>query len=300
MKKALTVIAIVAHAYMIQAQNVGIGNADFVPNTSAVLDLNSTTSGFLMPRMTQAQMTAISSPAEGLIVYQTNATTGFKYFDGTVWLPFGGGADNFGTHEAETNIEMSDFWISNDGGNEGIRISNAGNIGIGISSPTAELHTSGTVRMEGLSGSGTRMVVADANGNLSTQNITSVVANALDEITRAVSSSSSESTSSTSNVDLNGMTLLVEPGRYIFQFNCDMEVNNGNTIGEFSFNVNGSTVSESIRRIKPGTNSPGIATLITVVDVPSSGTLKVQFRRNSGSGTVTVGGRTLMVMKISI
>jgi hypothetical protein len=78
-----------------------------------------------------------------------------------------------------------------------------------------------------------------------------------------------------------------------------MEVTNGNTVGEFSFNVNGSTVSESIRKIKPGTNSLGIATLITVVDVTSIGTVKVQFRRNAGSGTVNVGGSTLMAMRIS-
>lgn len=57
------------------AQNVGIGTIS--PNASAQLDVNSTTKGLLAPRMTQAQRNAISNPAQGLLVYQTDGTTGF-------------------------------------------------------------------------------------------------------------------------------------------------------------------------------------------------------------------------------
>jgi len=39
------------------------------PDPSAQLDVNSTTRGFLPPRMTEVQMRAIQSPADGLIVY---------------------------------------------------------------------------------------------------------------------------------------------------------------------------------------------------------------------------------------
>lgn len=41
------------------------------PNASAALDIESTNKGILIPRMTTAQKTAISTPAEGLIVYDT-------------------------------------------------------------------------------------------------------------------------------------------------------------------------------------------------------------------------------------
>jgi len=41
-------------------------------NASAILDLNSTTKGFLPPRMTTAQVGAIASPAEGLVAYDTD------------------------------------------------------------------------------------------------------------------------------------------------------------------------------------------------------------------------------------
>ena len=65
-----------------QAQ-VGIGTA--TPAASAQLDVSSTTKGFLSPRMTAAQRIAISSPAEGLLVYQTNAPVGFYFYKAGVW-----------------------------------------------------------------------------------------------------------------------------------------------------------------------------------------------------------------------
>ena len=119
------------------AQNVGIGSTSFTPETDALLELRSTNSGFLMPRMTAVQMNAISGPSEGLLVYQTNATKGFKFYDGTTWADFGGagGADNLGDHKATANIQLSNFWLSNDGGNEGIKITNDGKVGFGNADP---------------------------------------------------------------------------------------------------------------------------------------------------------------------
>ena len=73
------------------AQNVGINSTGATPNTSAMLDIVSTTSGLLVPRMTNAQKNAIATPATGLLVYQTDAGTqgiGFYYYSGSAWLPF--------------------------------------------------------------------------------------------------------------------------------------------------------------------------------------------------------------------
>lgn len=69
-------------ASFLQAQ-VGIGTA--TPNSSAQLDIVSTTQGVLFPRMTAAQRVAIQNPAEGLFVFQTNGTKGLYFFDGTTW-----------------------------------------------------------------------------------------------------------------------------------------------------------------------------------------------------------------------
>jgi hypothetical protein len=56
----------------------GIGT--ITPAASSLLEIKSTTKGFLAPRMTSAQKLAIVSPATGLLVYQTDGTTGFYYY----------------------------------------------------------------------------------------------------------------------------------------------------------------------------------------------------------------------------
>ncbi len=57
-------------------------------DTTAILDLKSTTRGFLPPRMTTVQMNAISSPATGLMVYDTT-TNQWMGYDGTSWVILG-------------------------------------------------------------------------------------------------------------------------------------------------------------------------------------------------------------------
>lgn len=64
--------------------NIGIGTT--APHISAKMDLTSTTQGVLFPRMTQAQRVAIASPAEGLIVTQTDGTSpGLWIFISSTW-----------------------------------------------------------------------------------------------------------------------------------------------------------------------------------------------------------------------
>lgn len=67
--------------FMIIATNmfaqVGIGTT--LPDASSVLDVTSTTQGMLTPRMTTAQRSAIVSPANGLIVYDTDLKSFFNY-----------------------------------------------------------------------------------------------------------------------------------------------------------------------------------------------------------------------------
>jgi hypothetical protein len=62
----------------------GIGTT--TPDPSAKLEVNSTTKGFLPPRMTSAQRVAISSPAAGLMVYQSDGTAGLYYYTGSAWV----------------------------------------------------------------------------------------------------------------------------------------------------------------------------------------------------------------------
>lgn len=66
----------------------GIG-ANVTPDNSAQLDVQSTTRGLRVPTMTGAQMTAISSPATGLMVYNTDSLN-FCQYNGTAWRLIGG------------------------------------------------------------------------------------------------------------------------------------------------------------------------------------------------------------------
>jgi hypothetical protein len=63
---------------------LSIGNQS-AANASSILELTSTTKGFLPPRMTTTQRNAISSPAAGLMVYDTTLNAMF-YFNGTIWI----------------------------------------------------------------------------------------------------------------------------------------------------------------------------------------------------------------------
>ncbi|MDC0231324.1 hypothetical protein OAK19_05100 [Aureispira] len=68
-------------------EGVAINNANTDPDVSALLDVSSTSKGVLIPRMTEVNKNAIITPAEGLLVYQTNGTTpGFYYYDGASWV----------------------------------------------------------------------------------------------------------------------------------------------------------------------------------------------------------------------
>lgn len=65
---------------------VGVGTSSIT--ASAILEIDSTTQGFLPPRMTTTQMNAISSPAEGLMVYTTD-THQWMGYNGTSWVIVG-------------------------------------------------------------------------------------------------------------------------------------------------------------------------------------------------------------------
>jgi hypothetical protein len=71
---------------------VGVGTAR--PSASAIIEVNSTTQGFLPPRMTSAQRDAIASPAQGLMLYCTDCGVRGEpeYYDGTAWVNLIGGA----------------------------------------------------------------------------------------------------------------------------------------------------------------------------------------------------------------
>ena len=108
---------------------------------SAVLDAYSITKGFLAPRMTTAQRTAISSPATGLLVFQTDGTSGFYYYTGAAWSLLATGISgwsltgNAGTSYATNFLGTTDntslrFRTNN---TQRLILDSLGNVGIGTS-----------------------------------------------------------------------------------------------------------------------------------------------------------------------
>jgi hypothetical protein len=63
--------------------NISIGTTTEV--SSAQFQIESTTKGFLPPRMTTTQKNAIASPATGLMVYDTTLNV-ITYYNGTTWI----------------------------------------------------------------------------------------------------------------------------------------------------------------------------------------------------------------------
>ena len=68
------------------SQSVSINSTGAAPDTTAMLDVSSSTKGLLVPRMTAVQKNAIANPATGLLVYQTDGDEGFYYYSGAGWL----------------------------------------------------------------------------------------------------------------------------------------------------------------------------------------------------------------------
>jgi len=133
------------------------------PDPAAALDVVSSQSGILIPRMTAAQIQLIATPTEGELVFSTTNTgttvnlIGFWFYDGTTWKPV------IATSSTGINIYNSDGTLS---GNRIVSMDNhnlnigpdklfisgdaTGNIGVMTATPTQKLDVSGSMRVRNL------------------------------------------------------------------------------------------------------------------------------------------------------
>ncbi|MBL0152816.1 MAG: hypothetical protein IPP93_04755 [Chitinophagaceae bacterium] len=109
---------------------VSVSSAGATPDPSAVVDIQSTTKGMLIPRMTTTERNAIGSPFKGLLVFD-NTTSSFWYFNGSVWANMDGGGSS------PWNLNGSDIYNNN-----------SGNVGIGTSLPDVRLTVDSSIMID--------------------------------------------------------------------------------------------------------------------------------------------------------
>jgi hypothetical protein len=117
-----------------RAQNIAITDeSNYQADSSAMLDVKSVKKGLLIPRLTMAQRDSIKSPANGLMVFQTDSLPGFYYYfsspQKSVW--------------SQVLSEKDACWKRNALGNQ-TTLLNAGDfVGLGLADPKANLHLEG-------------------------------------------------------------------------------------------------------------------------------------------------------------
>ncbi len=123
----IIVVLMIVAAQEASAQGVAINENGAAPDPSAMLDVQSTEKGVLVPRMSQAQRDAIPSPATGLLIYQTDNEPGFYFNAGTPGSPFWQGISGSegGSGQWNNNANMIYY--------------DQGNVGIGFNAPPARI-----------------------------------------------------------------------------------------------------------------------------------------------------------------
>lgn len=154
--KTALLLMLVILALNLKAQ-VSINTSGLAPDGSSMLDITSTNKGVLIPRILFASRPA--SPINGLLIYQTDGTPGFYYYNGAAWVRLYSGSGNAwdilgnaGTSSVTNFIgttDAVDFVMKTGvGGVERMRILSGGNVGIGTTTPTSMLSVGATSQFQ--------------------------------------------------------------------------------------------------------------------------------------------------------
>jgi hypothetical protein len=156
MKRICTLSLILSLAWTVcLAQNIGINGTGATPAASAILDVSAPDKGLLIPRValsSTADVTTITGPATSLLVYNTatvsNVTPGFYYWNSSAWTRLNSNdwsiTGNAGTTPLNNYIGTSDnqAFAVRTNNIEAMRVTAAGNVGVGEVIPVSKLHVS--------------------------------------------------------------------------------------------------------------------------------------------------------------
>jgi hypothetical protein len=161
--KAILILGISLLTSLVFAQNVGINSTGAAPVNSAALDIDMANKGLLIPRVALTTANAFA-PLSGtattsLLIYNTatagtapNAVApGYYYWNGTRWMRVVNDSDvwnavgNTGTNAATNFIGTTDAvdFVTRVNNTEYMRLTTAGNLGLGTASPSQRLTVTG-------------------------------------------------------------------------------------------------------------------------------------------------------------
>ena len=150
--KTITIGLLLTFSFMsvIVTAQVGIGTT--TPDASSVLDIQSTSKGLLIPRMTSAQRTAISNPTAGLLVFDTT-TQSFSFFT-TSWGELIADESKLVDTDNDTKIEVEataddDTILFSTAGSERMKIDASGNTYIGDGTNNTYIESDGSLSYQG-------------------------------------------------------------------------------------------------------------------------------------------------------
>jgi hypothetical protein len=179
--KNVLLIALLLISGATYAQNVGIGTSN--PDESAILDLQTTNKGFLLPRLTEKQKNLIPTPAEGLMIYQTDANNqGVYLYQSGSWKNMGSGnVSTSGTTANAVTAYTSNYLLAGNGTTTPVSSSvfvnpTNGNVGLGTTNPLQKLDVVGSVQQSAVKSA---LIRADATGKLISSSLITETANSV-------------------------------------------------------------------------------------------------------------------------
>ena len=191
----LLALSLVLASSLASHAQVGIGTA--TPAASSILDLTSTTKGLLAPRMTEAERLLITSPANGLIVYQTDGNVGLWVYNTSTSSWTLSTAAN--TAATVTNVAAGTIAAVNvQGALDELDLEKAP-----IASPTFTGIVTAPTFVGAVTGDVTGNVTGDLTGNAATATLASTVTTNADLLGAVVSTGNTTSLGTFTSIDLS-------------------------------------------------------------------------------------------------
>ncbi|GEM_PF-3257254 len=151
---ALLFVLIANLSSQVYAQSMAIGEAGLAPLPSAMLDVVSTDKGMLIPRMPQSNRNAIVSPANGLLIWQTDGETGLYTYksSSSSWVQI---------LDTDASVFSLDGVLANGNNANNQNILNVDSLSIGFNSPQVPLGVNDFFAIDGTNTAGLRYIGAN-------------------------------------------------------------------------------------------------------------------------------------------